>query len=273
MARPARSSPDDTPAGTPASVPADPTGPPKLGPSGADRIVEAAIELFGAQGFTGTSLKAIADRAGVSAPLVIHHFGSKAGLRTACDIRVADLVHQLKSESIAASHPATDTPAHTATQPALPRHHVMEALHASGPLIRYLLQALLAGGEEIDALMDRLLEDFLEYTAEAERVGLMNSSENPRNRAIVLLLQSFGALMLHQQMKRLLGVSPVDDPPEELAPYMSTVLELYTRPLLDEQVYGELAQQLRHHEPDPTGRGTTHHPPPAGPGERSMRDA
>ena len=31
----------------------------------------------------------------------------------------------------------------------------------SGPLIRYLLQAFLAGGEEIDALFDRLVVDGL----------------------------------------------------------------------------------------------------------------
>lgn len=215
--------------------------------SGADRILDAAIDLFGEHGFSGTSLKTIAQRAGVSAPLVIHHFGSKAGLRKACDARVAELFHQFKSESIARS------------QPVLPRNYVMEAIHASGPLIRYLLQAFLAGGEEIDALMDRLVEDSLEYTAEAERIGLVHPSENPRNRAVVMLLQSFGALMLHKQMKRLLGASPVEDPPEDLAPYMSAVLELYTRPVLNAEVYGELAEQLR--DTDPHTETPTETPP------------
>ena len=53
------------------------------------RIRDAAIEQFGQHGF-GVGLRAIAKAAGVSAALVIHHFGSKDGLRKACDDYVAE---------------------------------------------------------------------------------------------------------------------------------------------------------------------------------------
>ena len=43
------------------------------------RIRDAAIEQFGQHGF-GVGLRTIADAAGVSAALVIHHFGSKEAL-------------------------------------------------------------------------------------------------------------------------------------------------------------------------------------------------
>jgi len=46
----------------------------------AARIRDAAIERFGEQGFS-VGLRPIAEAAGVSAALVIHHFGSKDGLR------------------------------------------------------------------------------------------------------------------------------------------------------------------------------------------------
>jgi AcrR family transcriptional regulator len=49
------------------------------------RIRAAAIAQFAAEGFQRASVRAIAARAGVSAGLVIHHFGSKAGLRDDCD--------------------------------------------------------------------------------------------------------------------------------------------------------------------------------------------
>ena len=49
----------------------------------AARIRDAAIEQFGEHGF-GVGLRTIAEAAGVSAALVIHHFGSKDGLRKAC---------------------------------------------------------------------------------------------------------------------------------------------------------------------------------------------
>lgn len=207
--------------------------------SGEERILDAAVELFGEHGFRATSLKAIAARAEVSAPLVIHHFGSKSGLRRACDDHVATLFHQFKAESVAQA--SND----------LPKSYMLEAVQTSRPLVRYLLQAFLAGGEQTDALLDRLVEDSLEYTAEAEKLGLVNPSQNPRNRAVVMLLHSFGALILHRQMKRLLGASPLEDPPEKLAPYISAVLELYTQPVLNAEAYGRLLESLDQQE-DPS---------------------
>jgi len=56
------------------------------------RIITAAIALYGDMGFTGVSLKTIAARAGVSAPLISHYFGSKDGLRLACDRHASTIV-------------------------------------------------------------------------------------------------------------------------------------------------------------------------------------
>ena len=53
------------------------------------RIRDAAIELFGSRGFD-VGVRAIAEAAGVSPGLVIHHFGSKDGLRKACDDYIAE---------------------------------------------------------------------------------------------------------------------------------------------------------------------------------------
>ncbi|HJE59178.1 MAG TPA: TetR/AcrR family transcriptional regulator, partial [Nocardiopsis listeri] len=44
------------------------------------RIRDAALTRFGQEGF-GVSVRAIAEEAGVSPGLVIHHFGSKEKLR------------------------------------------------------------------------------------------------------------------------------------------------------------------------------------------------
>jgi len=49
------------------------------------RLRDAAIELFAERGFDKTSVKAIAEAAGVSPGLVIHHYGSKDELRRVCD--------------------------------------------------------------------------------------------------------------------------------------------------------------------------------------------
>src|SRR5829696_8252307 len=49
------------------------------------RIREAALELFAEDGVAGTSLRSVAAKAAVSPSLVVHHFGTKAGLREAVD--------------------------------------------------------------------------------------------------------------------------------------------------------------------------------------------
>jgi AcrR family transcriptional regulator len=49
------------------------------------RLRHAALELFAERGYEGASVRAIAERAGVTAGLIVHHFGGKEGLRDAVD--------------------------------------------------------------------------------------------------------------------------------------------------------------------------------------------
>jgi AcrR family transcriptional regulator len=48
--------------------------------SSRDAILDAARRLFAERGYVGTSLRAIGTEAGVDAALIVHFFGSKAGL-------------------------------------------------------------------------------------------------------------------------------------------------------------------------------------------------
>jgi AcrR family transcriptional regulator len=57
-------------------------------PNGRDRLIEAAIRLFGRDGFDATSLRAVVNEADVSLGLVRFYFGSKDGLRDAAEERV-----------------------------------------------------------------------------------------------------------------------------------------------------------------------------------------
>ncbi|GGM89594.1 TetR/AcrR family transcriptional regulator [Dactylosporangium sucinum] len=56
--------------------------------TGRARLRQAALRLFAERGFAATSARAVAAEAGLSPALVIHHFGSKEGLRTAVDEEV-----------------------------------------------------------------------------------------------------------------------------------------------------------------------------------------
>ncbi|MFN7250632.1 MAG: forespore capture DNA-binding protein RefZ [Anaerobacillus sp.] len=44
------------------------------------KVMEAAVYLFNVKGFSGTSIRAIADKAGVNVALISYYFGNKQGL-------------------------------------------------------------------------------------------------------------------------------------------------------------------------------------------------
>lgn len=216
-------------------------------PSAKERIIRAAIDLYGLHGFDGVTIKQIAEAAETSAPLVVHHFGSKAGLRTACDEHVAQEFRRTKTQSV--------------RQGSMPRNYAMEAVAANRHLVRYLTRAFIAGGPEIDRLFDQMIEDSLEYTAEGEAMGLICPSRDPRGRAVVMLLHSFGTLVLHRQLERHFGTSLIDDDPEALSRYMATVLELYTQPTMNREAYLELL-----HADEASRQDEQPHPPAPEPG-------
>ncbi len=195
------------------------------------RIIDAAIELYAEHGLGAVTLKQIAALAEVSAPLVIHHFGSTSGLRTACDQEAARRIYAYKTMAVAMGEQFTF-------------EAMLRQSAAHRPLLRYLTQALMAGGEEVDALMDQLVDDAVAYTTDAVEQGLVRPSPNERHRAAMLLLQGLGAMMLHRQMKRLIGTSPMDDPPEEWGPYILTVFDIYAHGVFTPGAYDHALSQI-----------------------------
>lgn len=72
-----------------------------------ERIMEAATELFAAQGFHGTSVDAIAASLGVTKPFIYYHFKDKAEILTAICRRGAELT--LGAIKAAEAAPGTTT--------------------------------------------------------------------------------------------------------------------------------------------------------------------
>lgn len=214
-----------------------PTAPPIHGDaretSAKDRILDAALDLFGARGFDAVSVKAVAELAEVSPSLVMHHFGTKHGLKRACDRAAAERFCSFKEEAVEAG--------------TMPSALLLELARRSNHVVLYLFRAFVADGDigtesptDTDELFDRLVEDSFGYTRRGEELGLVHPCGNPRNRAVILLVQGMGTLLLHRQLKRHLGVDPVFDEPEALLPYFDAVMDVYARPVLDAEAYSEL---------------------------------
>ncbi|WP_433499777.1 TetR/AcrR family transcriptional regulator [Sphaerimonospora sp. CA-214678] len=188
------------------------------------RIRDAAIERFAADGVAATNLKDIAADAGVSPPLVIHHFGSKEGLRIACDEHIASVIKEQKLKGM------------TAGKGLDPFQAVREAYEGT-PIIRYLARTIADGSPHVDELIDEMIEDSLVYEAEGVKNGILKPAENPREQAIVLILWQLGALVLHEQVKRLLDIDLLDDTADSAIKWARVNADILSRGVITEEFY------------------------------------
>lgn len=183
--------------------------------TGRARIRDAAINRFADDGVDGTSIRAIAADAGVSPALVMHHFGSKDGLRIACDEHVAATIRARKQEFMQSGG-------------GLDPLAMMREAREYPPMLRYLARALADGSPEVNDLVDALVNDAEEYIEQAVASGLMKPSGHPRGRTVVLTMWSLGALVLHEHMARLLGAD-ITRSTDDMAAYALPAMEILTR--------------------------------------------
>ncbi|MEM6105630.1 TetR family transcriptional regulator [Mycobacterium sp. 050272] len=150
------------------------------------RIRDAAIEQFGQHGF-GVGLRSIAEAAGVSAALVIHHFGSKDGLRKACEDYIAEEIYHSKSAALRSNDPAT-------------WFAQMAEIEAYAPLMAYLVRSMQSGGELATMLWRRMIDNTYDYLEEGVRAGTIKPSRDPHARAKYIGITGGGGFLLYLQM-------------------------------------------------------------------------
>jgi AcrR family transcriptional regulator len=182
------------------------------------RIRDAAVRRFGIEGF-GASVRTIAADAGVSPALVIHHFGSKDALRAACDEHVLAVIREAETDAFTAA-----TAMNLVAQ--------FASIDEYAPLVGYLVQALLAGGDLAATLLTRMTSDAVTYLADAVATGRMRPSRDPAARAAFLVDVGIGAMLSFVRRH-----PPVDgDYTATLRAYADAnslpALELYTEGLL-----------------------------------------
>lgn len=184
------------------------------------RIRDAAIACVARNG-VAVPLRTIAAECGVSASLIVHHFGSRAGLRDHCDNYVLERIHTLK---VAALGPAG---AHVLREQ-------IDHIEAYASLVGYVLRSLQAGGPIATGFLDRLVADTENYLADAVTAGTVTPSLDPAGRARALVELAVGALVL--QLPGPGEPLDLDALPAWLRAYTDRMtlplLELYTRPLL-----------------------------------------
>lgn len=74
-------------------------------------LIRAALDLFGRQGFEASSIRQIAQLAGVNSAGIAYHFGGKAGLREACaGVIVATMKQRVLGPAVLTVEPASLSP-------------------------------------------------------------------------------------------------------------------------------------------------------------------
>ena len=151
------------------------------------------MRLFGEGGYDGTTIRAIADAADVSPALVVHHFGSKHGLRDAVEEHLLELVRQGKFAAMTGS-----------LVPSAEEYADLAGEYV--PAMTYLARSLTEGGELGHELYGRLHADAVDYLAAGVEAGVVAPTDDPQARAAVLLNVGLGHLLLLGHLQRVLGL-------------------------------------------------------------------
>ncbi|WP_067667704.1 TetR/AcrR family transcriptional regulator [Nocardia miyunensis] len=189
------------------------------------RIREAAMTIFGEQGF-GVGVRAIAAAAGVSPGLVNHHFGSKDGLRQACDDHVREFIRRAKMDYMSNPSPKGLLQA-------------LAEVEEFAPYLAYLMRSLQTGGPLALELFEHMIADVEAYLKVGIENGSLRAPLDLKATARFMGLQNGGGFLLFMQLY-LARHDGVPDYPKMLREYtdvmMLPAIELYTNGLLTDSM-------------------------------------
>lgn len=174
------------------------------------RIRDAAIDLFAERGFGQATVRDIAQAAGVSSGLLRHHFGSKDGLREACDeyamARTAELRAAMLQDGRLSDHAFMG-----AVQPVAMR------------LQRYLVRSLVDNPSA--AVFQRMVEAGEDWLA-----GTDIKTDDPKAYAAVIVAMQIGMFLLRDQIGQAIGTD-LETPAGHLR-MLSAAVDIFSQPLL-----------------------------------------
>ncbi|MGX1793795.1 TetR/AcrR family transcriptional regulator [Microbacterium sp. NPDC055312] len=185
------------------------------------RIRDAAIRAFARDGFDAASLRAIAKDAGVSAALIVHHFGDKNALRAACDDYVVAAFIDDRHELIEA--PTAD--------------RIRAALHdveRYGPYIDYLGRMLGDSSPAADRLFDEIIRVTRDVLDEQRDAGLLVEMSDPEMTTLLVAMMGLAPVVMRAQIGRVLGQ-------DQLSPAGMMRSTLPTLELLTHGIYSSTA--------------------------------
>lgn len=162
------------------------------------RIVDAALTQFAERGSSGTTMRSVAEAAGVSVGLVQHHFKTKDGLRQACDERAVALMHG----TVAKSHPGEP----------IAQLADVEGLRAvydqASPIAPYIATTALERDERGAEMFELIASSARTFFTSHWPERFPEGSERARDVAAVYTAMSLGTNVFRHRLAQAMGTSP-----------------------------------------------------------------
>jgi len=182
-------------------------------------IRNAALRLFADHGPAAVSVRQIAAAAGVSPALVLHHYGSKAGLREAVDQYAAAQFDALMGDTDEIGEMLTEGSNGSIAE------LFAQALPEDSPLPAYLRRLILDGDPAGRMLFRRWHEVSRDLLARLDAAGYASPTEDPEVRAAFMLSADLALLLLREPLSDVLGVDPLSR--EGLPRWTAEVTRIY----------------------------------------------
>ena len=152
------------------------------------RIRNAAFALYANYGEDATSMRAIAEAAGVTVGLVVHHFRTKDGLREAIEQHIVDLffgaIEQVPLEGTTAEIAAARDEA------------VADMLSDNPAVVGYLRRALLDPMGHRGRILEMLTDLAAKQVATLRNVGVASKAQRDSSQVIGVMIRQLGQLFL-----------------------------------------------------------------------------
>jgi AcrR family transcriptional regulator len=184
-------------------------------------IRERALELFAERGPDAVSVRDIAAAGGVSPALVLHHYGSKAGLVGAVNEHVAALFDDALAAMAERPAELTQGPVAAGGVAEL----MLTALPPGSPVPAYLRRLLLSGDPVGRRLFKHWHEASLALTTQLADAGMLRPTGDPAVRAAFLLVNDLALVLLRDHLAEVLGVDPLSR--EGMQRWAADVLSAY----------------------------------------------
>ena len=198
-------------------------GPPSGDLTAKARIRDKALQLFAERGPERVTVRDVAVAADVSPGLVMHHFGSKAGLREAVDEHVADsfdaIFDNLTDADLREALGGGDA---TSLAEAF-----VGSFPAGSPLPDYLRRLWLTNDPTGDRVFRRYLAVSERVLVAMEEAGVARPSKDRRVRAAFLLVNDLSMLLLARQLSDALGFDL--QTPAGMAAWAGEAVDVYSQ--------------------------------------------